>query len=105
VANPAQDTSGASAATATDTASAVAAATATAAATTQPATQTPASPPDPVAAAAAAALAALLDIAGDIEENAEDRLAACAMIKGYCESSTMHALIDSVPCVPLGDSY
>ena len=100
VSDPSQDTSGSSAATATDTAAAAAASAATTAATTQPQTATPASPPDPVAAAAAGALAALLDIAGDCDEEAEDRIDACRAIKEFCDDSTVHALIDSIPQMP-----
>ena len=81
----------------TDTAAVAVAGVAVVAATTQPAAVTPASTPDPVAAAAAGGLAALLDVAGDQQEEGHVRVEACLAIQKYVDDAVLHALIDSIP--------
>jgi hypothetical protein len=44
----------------------------------------------------------LLDIAGDPDEEADDRIAACMAIQKFCDDATVHALIDSVPTPTTG---
>jgi len=100
-ASPSPDDGSTPASTATDSAATAVSAIAASAAADTPATpSTPASPPDPIAAAAAATLAVLLEIAGDDENETEDRLAACRMITEFCNDTTLHNLVDSVPPLP-----
>ena len=42
-------------------------------------------------------LAAALDVAGDQEEDGHVRLEACELIQKFCDDSTFHALVNSVP--------